>query len=706
MTTFSSSNSFGRGEIDESLQDLRGQDFYASAAAYIENWYPDRVGGLFKRPAFSFGARFQYNTGSPSALDSIAPNLSQTVSLTGRSITFGGTPYVYESRDLFMRVVELSGVSVAIFVETLTRNDTDSAPHGNCVIVTAQKLLPGSTQVDPDPVAGSSFLLSFDNAATNIFTKGFPYNNYSGHPPLTPPLSKLVRISVAGPAAFIATGRMPLLRVYMQAGFPFLQPVQFYEELVGSVTADSASTSWTGTDTLFQDQLAVGDIILFKGETYEIATIADQTNFTTTSATTSASVTAGAAVQRSDPFGTDQFPAQVTFFQNRLVLASTADKPTGIWASESSNPYVILAGNVEDSSPINFEVLVPEATQFRWMTSTDRIYLGGTLGEFAIGQPGEALTPTNFPLIRIGTSGSEALPAAITDTSFLHASRYGEHIFAVQFDFNRQAFASSDITFLSSQLFDQRVSSFSYRAASPTDPTPRVYVVAGGEVRTAAYATSLNLLAWTRVSTSNSNAQALLVTSSSLATYFVVRDEVADCYQVWVDTGEPASWVIGDFISITQVDSQTKIQVNQPYRGAVLAITTATTSPTILGYVTADSSGEADLTSLSVAAGDYVYYMFDYDATLRLLPVAASDARGPMLNRKRRLVRALVDVLSSVQIYVNSRPLLPEVNPNGDTFTGVYSIRMLGWAYTDQLEITAPSIYRARIRSVTREVST
>lgn len=280
-------------------------------------------------------------------------------------------------------------------------------------------------------------------------------------------------------------------------------------------------------------------------------------------------------------------------------------------------------------------------------------------------------------------------------------------MYAVQFDLNRQAFDSSDILFLSSTLIDSPIKSFSYRPASVSDPTPRVYaVLEGGAIRTAAYSPNMNLLAWTRMSTSNSGAEVLHVTSGGLATYFVVRDDVADCYQVWVDTGGADSPVIGDFITIAQVDAQLRIQVDQPYWGGTLAITTTASNPVIIGYATASASGVVDLSNFSVTSGDYVYYMFAYDATLRMLPVAASDSRGPMLNRKRRLVRASVDVLDSVQIYLNTRPLLPQVNPRGDTFTGVYSTRMLGWNYNDELEIQAPSIYRARIRSITREIST
>lgn len=702
MTTFSSSNSFGRGEIDASLHDLRGQDFYGSAAAYIENWYPDRVGGLYKRPAFDFAAEWGYEAlAFPSATDSIAPSANRTVSLSGRSISFAGQAYSYESKDLYMQVVELSGRAVAIFVETLSRTYQDGAANGNCVLISAQYMR--GTSVSPDVTTMQGYSAAFTNATGGVFTDGFPYNDLG----LTPPLSELVRIAVAGPAAFIATGRMPLVRVYIDSGTIQVDPVSFYEELAGTITADSGGTTWTGTDSLFQDQLSAGDTILFDGKTYEIASVTSQTEFTTTAAASSASITASGAVKRSNIFGAGQFPCQVTFFQNRLVLASTRDKPTGVWLSQTSNPYVILGSNVEADSPINYELFAPEATAFRWMTSTDRIYLGGSRSEFSIGEPGTAITPTVFPVARIGTTGSSPLAAAVSDTSFLHTGRYGEHLYAVQFDLNRQAFESSDLAFLSSQIISSPIKSFSYRAASPEDPTPRVYItLEDGGIRAAAYATNLNLLAWVRVSTSNSGAKVLHVTSSSLASYFVVRDETADCYQIWVDEGGASTDVIGDFLSKARVDAQKKITVGQPFRGGVLAITSEAPNATLLGYATADASGEADLSGLQVSQGDIVQYMFSYEAQMKLLPVAASDARGAMLNRKRRLVRALVDVLDSNQIFLNARPLLPEVNPDDSLFTGVYSTRMLGWNYTDELEISAPSIYRARIRSVTREIST
>lgn len=167
MTTFVSSNSFGRGEVDESLHDLRGQDFYSSAAAYIENWYPDRVGGLFKRPALDFAVQRNSQT-FDSAIDSVAPNYHSTVSLSGRSLTFNSTTYDYESKDLYMQVVELSGREVAIFVETLSRTDQDGAGSGNCVIVSAQFVNPYTARVSPDPLYLTSYKQSFTNATTGV----------------------------------------------------------------------------------------------------------------------------------------------------------------------------------------------------------------------------------------------------------------------------------------------------------------------------------------------------------------------------------------------------------------------------------------------------------------------------------------------------------------------------------------------------------
>lgn len=702
MTIFSSTTSFSRGEIDEALYDLRQSEFYLSAAKYMRNWVPDRVGGVFKRPPVRYAYQPGGNAASDGALASIAPVTSTDVSLT-RSLLYGS----FTSKDLYIQPVTLSGLPFIILVEALSRTPAPNAAQGNAINVSLHAMDPDDPKMlSPLPGNGVTYQEYFENADTDgSFTGGFPYN---GAQELTPSLSKLVRIATAGPAAFLVTGRTRVLRLYVDDnGLPHIDVVQFYEELIGQITAERGSTTWTGTDTLFTGQLSNGDTFLFDRETYTVSSVTSDTEFETNEVAVSLSITESGAVARDHPFGTNQYPAQVTFYQNRLVLASTDEKPTGMWLSATNQPFIILPGNVEPDSPINYEIFAPEAGVFKWMLSTDRIYLGGGRSEFAIGQPNVAITPTNFSVIRIGTVGSARVGAAVTGTSFVHVGAKADRLFAVQFSLSRQAFQSTDITFLAPHLFDHDVVSVTYRPATHLDPTPRLFVrLTNGDAITAAYDPDQNLLAWSRLGFTTGG-HLIGVNASELAVYFTFRDEQNDCYYITYYDGDYKADLFGDVPLVALVKSGGNIQVEQPYYNKTIAIVVEDgRTYRFAGFATADSNGDASLSGLGgITPGTVVNYMFGYDAELRMLPVSAADARGPMLNRKRRLVRTLVDVLDTWQLYLDHDPMIPPVAKPSDTVTGVYAQRMLGWTYTDELSFRAPYTFKARLRSVTREVS-
>lgn len=503
MTVFVSSNSFSRGEIDTALYDLRNQDFYAASAQYIRNWVPDRVGGLFKRPPLEYAYYPETNQASGNPLASVAPVSGANVSLT-RTINVSGTNYNFVSKDLYIRPVTLGSVPFVILVETLSRTDAPDAQYGNGVNIMLHPMSEDDPKMlSPRPSRGVVYQRFFDNAsADGSFHSGFPYNTPQE---LTSALSTIVRVATAGPAAFLTTARMPVIRLYVDNdGNPHIDEVQFYEELVGEITAEKGSSTWSGTDTLFTGQLASGDVFLFDRETYTVNTVNSDTEFTTNETTSSLSITENGAVARDEPFGNNQYPAQVTFFQNRLVLASTSNKPTGVWLSQTNQPFIILSGNVDPDSPINYELFAPEADLFKWSASTDRIYLGGGRSEFSIGEPNVAITPTNFSVVRIGTIGSANVNAAVTGTAFIHTGAKADRLFAVQFSLSSQSFQSSDITFLAPHLFSSDVESVTYRPATHLDPTPRIFVLLeSGEVMTAAYEPDRNLIAWSRFEFTN-----------------------------------------------------------------------------------------------------------------------------------------------------------------------------------------------------------
>lgn len=98
---------------------------------------------------------------------------------------------------------------------------------------------------------------------------------------------------------------------------------------------------------------------------------------------------------------------------------------------------------------------------------------------------------------------------------------------------------------------------------------------------------------------------------------------------------------------------------------------------------------------------------YPYRARFDALPFAEPDGRGPIMGRKRRLIRTIVSVEDAAALLVNDIPLLPATGEGQGREltkrTGEFEVRTLGWTDSDEVVIEAVSPYDATIRAMLRE---
>ncbi|TVR96493.1 MAG: hypothetical protein EA406_11830 [Rhodospirillales bacterium] len=113
------------------------------------------------------------------------------------------------------------------------------------------------------------------------------------------------------------------------------------------------------------------------------------------------------------------------------------------------------------------------------------------------------------------------------------------------------------------------------------------------------------------------------------------------------------------------------------------------------------------LIEISAPDADNLVIGYPYSAKFKPLPLNQPDGRGPMLGRKRRLIRAILSVEDAANLLANEIPVLPASGDDQGVeytpLTGEYEVRMLGWTTKDELEIEAVSPYHAVIRAMLRE---
>ena len=481
MSRYTQQTSWGRGEVEPTLEARQDADFYSSAARKLVNFLPDTVAGIETRFGFA-------------AFRDIARTVDTTygvLSLQANQQNLIG--YVY--RD----------VQVLIHLG-IYQTDT-----GNKHIV----VTPFRVRVD---------LLDTESPAdiTTVTARGTRYVSAAVEPENTRTLFE-VGFSTAGPAAFLTHRLLPPLRVFptsltVSNAIFNITTIDFFQELFGFATVESGSTTWTGTEeAFFTEQLSSGDTIKFRNETYTVDTVSVDGegvhSFTTEETYNGVTLTDRVAVIDTAPFGGEN-PSLVGFFQSRLVYARTDTKPTGVWISRSNDPFTIVPSAVADDSPINAELFAEGADEFVWLTGGDRLYFGSSLGEYALGSSEETLTPTQLRFFRIGNNGGSKTAPALVDGAVIFVNRPRSQVLSVVFDFGRQSFQTSNLSLLAQHL-TRDVVDLAFRPPVNNDRTPRIFALtADRELRAFALSSESQVAAWSRIEHSQAfTVQAVAATS-------------------------------------------------------------------------------------------------------------------------------------------------------------------------------------------------
>ena len=780
MTRFFDVSDFSRGELDPDLHSRQDADFYKSAAVRLSNFYPDRVGGVYKRPPLRpvlredrvlsqpfdeptsaefwstgiFGVKksgIGLDLGSPVRRAIFAdsePESHGVVDVEGNVIPYTTVDYHTEIivlNELYFLAVFEHGVSPGADAATFSQPD---------ILIMSVLAIDRDTHEVKVEGGVHRVLLSapFGYESTELTI----YSDINDPLAKIGRLSDIIHIAAAGPAAFIATGVFSVKRLFLKEdGTLGFENVLFFEELAGKMTYeppvfafDSGEYSRIeGEGTLFELQIGrvgtgepprpfirVGNkffkVLEVESDTVlkveaesspgervegkEIPSFGGSGTVTVYTHDPILTQTRGAVGAFKKTFGNGQYPALVSFYQNRLVLAVTPDKPTGIWLSKSSDPFVILPANTDDSSPIAEEIFLPNVTKFVWLVSKDRLFLGSYGAEVAIGDGSGIMTPQTFSASLIGNTGSAPTGVvSVGGASFVHVDSTRQRLFLVQFEFQSQSFASQDITLLATHLFQQPVYQLVYRPATGRDSTARIYALLDdGTVRVCAFAPGQNVLAWSRVEFSfGAGLKVVSLTASPDTVYFLFYDPVGGRYILTFEGEDTGLSDIMDMPFQALMNGQSFL-VPPMFAGAQVGVFLRTppfsednyewlgTFPVVAG------TPPRVILPAEVPADSAVRFGAVYDAEAELLPPVDADKRGTMLNRKTRIVRVLVDLLDSSQLYIEGSPIQAEIPARaGQRVTGVYSKRLLGWKTRRTTELSVPSIYSARVRSVTREVS-
>lgn len=145
------------------------------------------------------------------------------------------------------------------------------------------------------------------------------------------------------------------------------------------------------------------------------------------------------------------YPSAIGFFENRLVLANTKEKPTGLFASQSSDFTNFGLGTLANNG-LSYVIGVGNGIQ--WVAGLSNLMAGTLKSEWKIGSgvAGDSLNSTNMNAKIMTSNGSRLMQAVLGFDAILYVQRGGLKVRKMEYAFEKDTYPSTDITNLAEHI--------------------------------------------------------------------------------------------------------------------------------------------------------------------------------------------------------------------------------------------------------------
>ena len=354
--------------------------------------------------------------------------------------------------------------------------------------------------------------------------------------------------------------------------------------------------------------------------------------------------------------------AQPTFFDERLCLANSSEEPNAFWISRTDD-FVTFSptdpdGTVGASHGIRRILADNQVNAIHWLVSEEVLLAGTSDGPYAIRATTTAdpFGPDNIESKKQNRNGVAAVDVLEANDSTIYVGRSGLKLREISFDFEKDKRVSTDITLLSSDIFeDSGVKQMSYAE----DPDSVIYsVLNNGSLIRTTFERDQEVVAWHRNLIGGTNA---LV--KSVATIPSISGKTDTTYCIISRTVDGSTVQYVEFFeedykatSLTNHDDAFFVDSGLTYSGS------ATTSVSGLGHlegetvrVLVDGASHPNLTvnsgSITLAnnkSGSKIHAGLPYKCRLETLNLEVALADGSSQGRTKRIDHVTLRVFESI----------------------------------------------------------
>ena len=154
--------------------------------------------------------------------------------------------------------------------------------------------------------------------------------------------------------------------------------------------------------------------------------------------------------------GTGNYPAAVTYYEQRRCFGGTTSNPQGVWmtrsATESDLSYSIPT---QDTDRISFRIAAREANTIRHMVPLQQLVLLTNSAEWRVTSVNnDALTPFSLSVRPQSYIGANNVQPSIINTSLVYCAARGGHVREMGYSWQSNGYITGDLSLRAAHLFD------------------------------------------------------------------------------------------------------------------------------------------------------------------------------------------------------------------------------------------------------------
>lgn len=225
--------------------------------------------------------------------------------------------------------------------------------------------------------------------------------------------------------------------------------------------------------------------------------------------------------------GEGNYPAAVSYYQQRRVFGGTATQPQNVWMTRSgteSNITYSLPSRDDDS--LSFKVAAREANTIRHIVPLQDLVLLTSSAEWRLDGSNGPLTPSNITVGPQSYVGCNEAQPIIVNNSLIYAAARGGHVREMGFSQDAGGYITGDMSLRATHLFDtMTIDDMAYAKA----PIPFCWMVSSsGKLLGFTYIPEQQIGAWHQHDTINGAFESIAVVAEGEedVLYCVVRRQI------------------------------------------------------------------------------------------------------------------------------------------------------------------------------------